>query len=36
MIKRWSEDLGNGNWEDRYQTGDGKVYRADGTFLYQE
>ena len=36
VIKRWSEDLGNGNWEDRYQTGDGKVYRADGTFLYQE
>ena len=36
VVKRWSEDLGNGNWEDRYQTGDGKVYRADGTFLYQE
>ena len=35
VVKTWSEDLGDGNWEDRYQTGDGKVYRSDGTFLYQ-
>lgn len=35
-VKEWDEDLGNGNWEHRYQTGDGKVYRGDGTFLYQE
>lgn len=35
IVKTWSEDLGDGNWEDRYQTGDGKVYRSDGTFLYQ-
>ncbi|WP_294498741.1 Stk1 family PASTA domain-containing Ser/Thr kinase [uncultured Gemmiger sp.] len=34
-VKEWDEDLGNGNWEHRYQTGDGKVYRDDGTFLYQ-
>ena len=36
IVKRWSEDLGDGNWEDRYQTGDGSVYRSDGTFLYKE
>ena len=36
IVKTWSEDLGNGNWEDRYQTGDGSVYRSDGTFLYKE
>ena len=36
VIKTWSEDLGDGNWEDRYQTGDGSVYRSDGTFLYKE
>ena len=28
IVKRWSEDLGDGNWEDRYQTGDGSVYRS--------
>ena len=36
IVKEWDEDLGDGNWDHRWQTGDGSVYSASSGFLYKE
>lgn len=36
IIQEWDEDLGNGNWDHRYKTGDGSVYSSNSGFLYKE
>ncbi len=36
IIQEWDEDLGDGNWDHRYKTGDGSVYSSNSGFLYKE
>lgn len=36
IIAEWDEDLGDGNWEHRWKTGDGNVYGEHSGFLYNE
>ncbi len=36
VVKEWDEDLGDGNWDHRWQTGDGSVYSSSSGFLYKE
>ncbi len=36
IVKEWDEDLGDGNWDHRWQTGDGSVYSSSSGFLYKE
>lgn len=36
VLKEWWEDLGNGNSERRWKTGDGNVYGEQSGFLYHE
>lgn len=36
IIQEWEEDLGDGNWDHRYKTGDGSVYSSTNGFLYKE
>lgn len=36
IIKEWYEDLGDGNSERRWKTGDGNVYGEQSGFLYHE
>ncbi|WP_294539941.1 Stk1 family PASTA domain-containing Ser/Thr kinase [uncultured Gemmiger sp.] len=36
IIKEWYEDLGDGNTERRWKTGDGNVYGEQSGFLYHE
>ena len=36
IVKEWYEDLGNGNTERRWKTGDGNVYGEQSGFLYHE
>ena len=36
IVKEWYEDLGDGNVERRWKTGDGNVYGEQSGFLYNE
>lgn len=36
IVKEWYEDLGDGNTERRWKTGDGNVYGEQSGFLYHE
>ena len=36
VVKEWDEELEDGNWDHRWQTGDGSVYSASSGFLYKE